>query len=278
MDAAANRSESYREWQELAPRWEQGRELLWTSTRPVSEWLVAKLAPCPGETILDVAAGTGETGFLAAPLLGKSGRLITSDLSPNMLDAAMRAAAQLGVENVEFRLLDAERLELADASIDGAFCRFGYVLKGDPPRALRELRRVLRPGGRLAFAVWAERERNAWMTVPVAVMVERGHLQPPSGGELRLSERRNPPTITRLVHDAGFAEAQIEELAVSYRFASSEELWFFVSELRGPVALALDRLDEGEREAVRTAIEQRARPGEGGGYELGGISVNVLAS
>ena len=252
-------------------------ELLWESTRPVSEWLVAKLAPEAGQTILDVAAGTGETGFLAAPLLGETGSLITSDLSPNMLEAAVRVAAEFGVQNVEFRLLDAERLELADASIDGALCRFGYILRGDPPPALRELRRVLRPGGRLALSVWGERSRNAWMTVPAAVMVERGHLQPPSADEIRISEKRNPETIARLVRDAGFGEPEIEEMPVRYRFASSEELWFFVSELRGPVALALDRLDEDERAIVRATIEDRARPVAGGGYELGGISLNVLA-
>ena len=86
-------------WQELAPRWERGRELLWESTRAVSEWLVDRLEPQPGQTILDLAAGTGETGFLAASSLGSEGRLITSDLSPNMLEAARRVGALFGVTN-----------------------------------------------------------------------------------------------------------------------------------------------------------------------------------
>ena len=86
MDAPEQR-EGYEQWQELAPRWERGRELLWASTRAVSEWLVDRLDPQPGQTILDVAAGTGETGFLAAERLGDAGQLISSDLSPNMLEA-----------------------------------------------------------------------------------------------------------------------------------------------------------------------------------------------
>lgn len=265
------------EWQELAPRWERGRELLWESTRTVSEWLVDRLEPKPGQTILDIAAGTGETGFLAAERLGDTGHLISSDLSPNMLEAGQRVAGLFGVANAEFRVLDAERLDLADASVDGVLSRFGYILKGDPPPSLREIRRVLRQGGRLAFAVWAERAQNRWMTVPVDVMIERGHLAPQTEEHIRLSEKRNALTIRRLLDDAGFGEAEVEEMPVGYRFANAEELWFFVSELRGPAALALAKLDDDERRAVREEIEQRADRVEQG-FELTGVSLNVVTS
>ena len=265
-------------WQELAPRWERGRELLWESTRAVGAWLVDALDPRPGQTILDVAAGTGETGFLATERLGPEGLLISSDRSPNMVDAARRLAATRGLVNVEFRVLDSGALALGDVSVDGVLSRFGYVLRGDPPPALREIRRVLRPGGRFAFAVWAERARNAWMTVPADVMVERGHLPAVSAEERRTSARRTAPVIAELLAQAGFGPARIEELPVTYRFADADELWFFVSELRGPVAIALGRLDEQERRAIRTEIEERVGPGAEGGFELGGMSLNVVTA
>jgi ubiquinone/menaquinone biosynthesis C-methylase UbiE len=261
----------------MAPRWERGRELLWRGTRPVSEWLVARLDPRPGQTILDLAAGAGETGFLAAPALGPDGLLITSDREPAMVEAAERLARERGIENAEFRILDADRLDLPDSSVDGVLNRFGYILKGDPPPALAEIRRVLRPGGRLAFSVWAERERNPWMTVPADVMVERGHLAPQSEAEIRLAAKRNPETIARLVAEAGFADPEIEELEVAYRFVDAEELWFFVSELRGPVALALADLPEAERAEVRAAVEARALNASGT-YELAGVSLNVATA
>jgi SAM-dependent methyltransferase len=264
-------------WQELAPRWERGRELLWESTRAVSEWLVAALDPQPGQTILDLAAGTGETGFLAAQRLGSEGRLITSDLSPSMLGAAERLAPAFGVENAEFRILDAQAIDLPDASIDGVLSRFGYVLKGDPPPALAEVRRVLRPGGLFAFAVWAERERNDWMTVPASVMEERGRLPAQTEAEVRLSAKRSPISIPRLLLEAGFEAAEVAEMPVAYRFADAEELWFFVSELRGPLALALEKLGEEERGVVRAEIERRADR-VGGGFGLAGVSLNVVAS
>jgi ubiquinone/menaquinone biosynthesis C-methylase UbiE len=274
----AGRGASFADWQEVARRWEGGRALLWDSTRSVSEWLVARLDPGPGQTILDLAAGTGETGFLAAPLLAPHGLLISSDRSPNMVEAARRLAGELGIRNVEFRTLDSERIELAAASLDGVLSRFGYILRGDPPPSLAEIRRVLRPGGRVAFAVWAERARNSWMTVPAEVMLERGHVSPPSAAEIRTSERRNPEAITRLLELAGFGEPEIEEMPVSYRFSDATELWRFVSELRGPLSLAFGRLDERERNVVRAAIEERAGGSEPGGYALGGVSLNVVTA
>ena len=261
-------------WRELAPAWERGRELLWRSTQGVSEWLVERLDPQPGQTILDLAAGTGETGFLAAARLGEGGRLISSDRSPEMLAAAERVAPLFGLTNVEFRGLDADRIELPDASVDGVVSRFGYVLRGEPPAALAEVHRVLRRDGRFVFAVWAARERNPWMTVPAAVMVERGLLTPQTDSEQRLSARRNPGAIRRLLLASGFRDVEIEELPVAYRFADAEELWFFVSELRGPVALALADLGEEERAAVRAEIERRADR-DGHGFALTGVSVNV---
>jgi SAM-dependent methyltransferase len=260
----------------MAPRWERGRELLWRGTRPVSEWLVSRLDPRPGQTILELAAGTGETGLLAAERLGFGGILISSDREIGMVDAAARLGTERGVTNAEYRVLDAERLALPDASVDGVLNRFGYILKGDPPPALAEIRRVLRPGGRLAFSVWAERERNPWMTVPADVLVARGHLAPQNEAEQRLSARRNPDSIAGLLADAGFGEPEIEEMPVAYEFADAHELWFFVSELRGPVALALAELPEAEQAEIRAEIEAHAATERA--YELGGVSLNVVAT
>jgi ubiquinone/menaquinone biosynthesis C-methylase UbiE len=242
----------------------------------VSEWLVERLAPAPGETILELAAGTGETGFLAAPLLQPGGTLITSDSSPAMLAAARRRAAALELGNVEFRQLDTTAIALPDGRLDGILSRFGYLLRGEPPRGLHEAARTLRPGGRIAFAVWAARERNPWMTVPVAVLRERGHLRPESAEQRRLSARRTPEAIAALLEQAGFELCELEEMPVSYRFVDADELWFFISELRGPLSLVVEQLERAEREAVFAEVEARAERRDAG-YALGGVSINALA-
>jgi ubiquinone/menaquinone biosynthesis C-methylase UbiE len=274
MEAEGNREL----WEEMAARWDRRRDLLWGSTREVSDWLVRRLDPQPGQTILELAAGTGETGFLAAERLGPEGLLISSDRSPSMVEAARRNAERLGLTNVEFRVLDGERLELEDASVDGILSRFGYILKGDPPRALQEARRVLRPGGRLAFSVWAARQQNAWMTVPTDVMVELGFMEPPGPRADDPLQGRSVDSVCRVVEEAGFTDSSAREMETAYRFADAGQLWAFVSELRGPIALAIEGLGSEERAAVREAVESRAERSIDGGYTLAGTSLNVVAS
>jgi SAM-dependent methyltransferase len=184
-----------------------------------------------------------------------------------MVEAATRVAAALGVENVEFRVFDSDRIELEDASVDAVLCRFGYVLLGD---ALAEIRRVLGPGGRLAFSAWADRGASPWMAVPRGVLVDRGHLP---------AREPDPPwdetAIRALLGAAGFEAAEIVELPVAYRFADADELWLYASELLGPVAAAIAKLDEEERAAVRAELERQTPRSPEGGYALEGRSVNV---
>jgi ubiquinone/menaquinone biosynthesis C-methylase UbiE len=275
----AYRQRSYALWQQMADRWERGREVLWETTRPVSERLVQRLSPQEGETILELAAGAGETGFLAAYRLGDHGRLISSDFAPRMVEAARRVADELGITNAEFRVLDAERLELENASVDGAICRFGFMLMADPARALREARRVIRGGGRLAFSVFGEPESNPWMTLARGVMVERGHLSPPDPAEPGLFSLSDPDEIKTLLAEAGFAQGVVEQMEIGFRFGDGASLWAYVSELQGPIALAIAKLDDEERQAVRAAIEDGyAAFCENGGYRLPGLVINVLAS
>ncbi len=138
--------------------------------------LLAALDPKPGDTVLDLAAGTGD---MAAALAGRVARILCTDLSPVMVEAARRR----GIANAEHRVLDMQALDLEAASVDAVVCRFGYMLVPDPVSALRETRRVLRPGGRLAFATWAPAERNPWATAYGPVLIERGLQEPPKRGE-----------------------------------------------------------------------------------------------
>ena len=103
--------------------------------------------------MLELGAGTGETGFEAAAILGQDGRLISTDSPPEMVEVARRRGTELGLGNVEYRVIDAERIELDSGSVDGVLCQSAYMLVADPAVALASTRRVLRPGGRLALSV-----------------------------------------------------------------------------------------------------------------------------
>jgi SAM-dependent methyltransferase len=232
-----------------------------------------------GDTVLDLGAATGETGFLAIPHVGEEGKLISSDFAPEMVAAAKRTADSLGIENAEFRVLDAENMELPDGSVDGVLCRWGYMLMGDPGQALRETKRVLRPGRRVAFSVWAGPERNPWMTVPGGLLSERGLLPPRRPDGPGMFSMSDPGKIRELLQGAGFRDAiALEEMEVRYSFSDSDRWWAFISELQGPIAVAIAEMDEAERDEVRAAIEERGAPFRAnGGYALPGATVNVVA-
>ena len=158
------REENIQAWRSVAAGWERQRALIWSATHVVSERLVELLDPRPGQSVLELAAGPGDTGFLAYPRILPGGQLLTTDVAPEMLEAARRRAAELGLDNVTFAVEDAASLTLADASVDGVLCRWGLMLVPDMEGAAAEIARVLRPGGRAAVAVWASPEENEWMT------------------------------------------------------------------------------------------------------------------
>ncbi len=173
------RRELYEIAEAIAPTWARRRADIEEISTPVREWMLRELQPRPGDTVLELAAGPGDTGFEAAATVGERGRLISTDFSPSMVEAARRRGAGLGVENVEYRVMDAERIDLDADSVDGVLCRFGYMLMADPAAALSETRRVLRPGGRLSLAVWGAPERNPFFATIAISLVQRGHIPPP---------------------------------------------------------------------------------------------------
>ncbi len=188
-----------RRWDSAAEAWEAQRETLEATNAPVTAALVAALAPGRDDTVLDLAGGTGD---LAAALAGRVALVISTDLSPAMVEAARRR----GIENAEHRTMDMQAIDLPDASVEAVVCRFGYMLVPDPELALRETRRVLRAGGRLAFATWAPAARNPWATAYGPVLLERGLQEPPKPGEPGQFALAEPTRIQALVRAAGFAE------------------------------------------------------------------------
>src|SRR3954449_11104047 len=178
MDPEAFRVESRESWELAAPGWAARADAFEHDTLPVSRWLVEHLNLQPGHTVLELAAGTGDTGFLAAELVKPGGRLISTDGAEAMVQAARERGERRGVGNVEYRTMEAEWIDQAAASVDAVLGRWGYMLLADPEAALRETRRVLKPGGRLALAAWDGPEHNPWIALTGRGMAERGLGEP----------------------------------------------------------------------------------------------------
>ena len=274
------RQTSWAVWQAMAPGWDRKANFIWDASRVVGEWLVAKLDPRPGQIVLELAAGSGDTGFLAARLIGKTGRLISTDFSPEMVEVARRRAKEIGITNADFRVLDAERNDLDADSVDGVLCRWGYMLMVDPEAALVQTRRVLRPGGRLALSVWSTPAENLWASLVPQVLVGRGlmaAIDPESPGSIFSLAR--PDRLHELLLGAGFASIEIENLDCHWRFIDFDEYWAFLMELAGAVSMFLVGLSSAQRDVVRQAIQETAEPFRSkGGYDFPGRTINVSAS
>jgi ubiquinone/menaquinone biosynthesis C-methylase UbiE len=257
MDTTEFKRASQSVWDAMAPGWDHRNAYFEETARPVTERMLQRLAPAPGEAILELAAGTGLVGFAAAALVGSSGRVIVSDFSKAMVEVAARHAGELGLDNVECRVLDAERLDLPDQAVDGVLCRWGYMLMADPSAAFAETRRVLRRGGRLSCAVFAGPEQNPWAALPSRVLQERGHMPPPEAGDPGILALADRDRLRRLFAGAGFSEPQIEEVAVTWYFRDVDDYWEFLTGAAGAIAVVLGRIEDNERRHVREQIADR---------------------
>jgi ubiquinone/menaquinone biosynthesis C-methylase UbiE len=266
----------------IAPGWERRRSQIEELSAPVGEWLLRALDPQPGDTVLELAAGAGagDTGFDAASVVGPRGQLLCTDFSPAMLAVARRRGDERRVANVEYRLMDAQRIDRAGDSVDGVLCRFGYMLMPDPAGAFHEARRVLRRGGRLALAVWGPPERNPLFAILAGALVARGHLSPPTLAPapgiftMAATER-----ISGLLREAGFRALRIEEVPVRIVLPDVGEYVALIADTAGPIGLALQRLSKAELELVQTQAQTACeRFVCAGGYAMPGLALCAVGT
>lgn len=259
VDLDEYRKESLENWDKFSGNWADEHDFLHDATGGVAKALVEGLDPQSGQTILELAAGTGDVGFAVAEKLGDDGRLIQTDFAPGMVEVEQRLAADAGIENVEHRVLDAEKMDLADDSVDGVVCRFGYMLMADPAAALAESRRVLRGGGKLSFAVWTMPDRNLWAFIPAFALVEAGHLSPPEPDAPWIFALGDPGKIRALVTGAGFADPEIQEVAVDWGYDDPDTHWEKTMKLAAPIADAVLDLPQDEQQRIRDVVASRVQ-------------------
>ncbi len=263
--------------QMLAPGWERHRARIEEAVAPVREWMITQLGVRPGDTVLELAAGAGDTGFEAAAIAGERGSLISTDFSPEMVEVARRRGAELGLKNVEYRVMDAERTGLDADSVDGVLCRFGYMLMENPNEALMETRRVLRKGRCLTLAVWGAPEKNPWATILGKLLVEGGHVPAPRPGDPDPFSMASVEHTMALLECAGFANIRTEQVAVRFDYRDIEDFLSVASDT-SPAGIVLQRLSEGELTTIRRQLgEAFAGFAADGGYRLPGLALSGVA-
>jgi ubiquinone/menaquinone biosynthesis C-methylase UbiE len=245
------KTESRKGWGSVAAGWKRFAPAQREAWMPVSAWLLDAARLHPGARVLELAAGTGEVGLMAHELIQPGGELILSDFAPEMLTVAQEHAADRGATDVRFKQIDIESIDVEAASLDAVLCRWGLMFLADPEAGVREIRRVLRPGGRFATAAWTTAEENPWSSVVGRVLGETS--EPGAPGQFALGEEGR---LLELLEAAGFVE-DIAVETVDVMLEERFEDWWQRTTVMSRSGAAL----HGREEEVRAALAPYERDG-----------------
>jgi SAM-dependent methyltransferase len=277
LDDGALRAHIHGSWAAVATAWGERADYVDARVAGITGPLLELAGIRPGERVLELACGPGGGGLAAAEHVGPDGEVVLSDVVGEMTSIAAARAEARGLANVSTRVLDLEEIAEPDASFDVVLCREGLMFATDPARAAREIRRVLRPGGRAAISVWGPRERNPWLGVVMdAVSAQTGRPIPPHGvpGPFSLSDSDG---LAALLRGAGLVDVVVAEQPAPLLATSFEQWWETTTALAGPLSKILTNLPEPASQALRGRLRGAIRAYETPtGVELPGVA--LLAS
>ena len=246
---------------DVSPGWQRWDAKLTEAARPASEAIIAAARIAPGMQVLDVATGTGEPALTIVPLVGPQGHVTATDVVPAMVAFAEAKAKRRGLPNISFRVADAADLPFDDSQFDAVTSRMG-VMFFPRERALAEILRVLRAGGRAAFTAWGRYDVNPWLTSVREPVVRRLRVPPSSSGGPDVFRYAVAGTLAAEMERAGFRDVEERPLRGRWSFAGTpKDFWTFQSEIGGAMTRpGWDSLTEAEQASAEAESLQLLEP------------------
>jgi SAM-dependent methyltransferase len=256
-DADAIRKQQLETWDRFSAGWIKWDRDLTDMLAPVGQEMIRSLALTDDGAHLDIASGTGEPGLSIAAEMPR-GRVVLTDLSGDMLAGATTKAKNRALANVEVRVCGVDDLDFDDASFDTVSCRFGFMFFPDIRGAVAELVRMLRPGGRISAAVWAEPAGNAWATIPmeaISAEIEPPSPEPDAPGLFRFGA---PGSVAAIYREAGLHDVTESDVRGSLELDDADQYWSFLIAVSAPIVAVLAGVDTATSERIRAATIQKA--------------------
>ena len=248
------------QWQTAAEAWHRWGVAIEKWLGPATEEMLSLAGVQAGNHILDVAAGAGGQTITAARHVGLTGKVLATDISPNILQFAAQEARNAGLTNVETLVLDGESLAVEPGTFDVIISRVGLIYFPDQQKALTDMYRALKPGGRVAAIVYSTAENNKFFSVPVSIIRRRAQLPPPLPGQPGPFSLGNPGVLEDAYKKAGFHNVQIRVVPAPVRMASAAECVRFERESFGALHQMLSGISsEVERQDVWNEIERELK-------------------
>jgi ubiquinone/menaquinone biosynthesis C-methylase UbiE len=224
-----------------------------------------------GSRVLDVAAGTGESTLMTAARVGAKGHVLAVDVSASMLNVAVEAARKAGLKSVETRVMNAENLELDTDSFDAVICRIALMLFPNPAKALTDMRRVVKPGGKVAVMVYAALEKNPYHGIFHKTVRRLGNIRPPAPGEPWMYALGEPEALEEVYSRANFLGVSVCAVPVHRRLPSAADAVENMKKGAGDNRELMNRLNESDHERAWAEIAEQFKRFEGpNGFEIPG--------
>ena len=240
-------------WNKFSPGWKKWDELMMDFLKPMGDEIIKSLNPKPTDIILDVAAGTGEPGLTIAKLV-TNGKVVITDLSEDMLKIAGENALSKGITNIETQVCDVCELPFEDNTFDAISCRFGFMFFPDMLLAAKEMVRVLKPGGRIATAVWYGPEKNFWVTASMGTINRNMNLPQPPLGSPGMFRCAQDGLMTEIFHQAGLKNIRQKEVNGKLNCETTDNYWNMMTEVAAPIVAALSKAEEAMKDKIKTEV------------------------